>query len=317
MDDRISLIVPVFNSEHYLERCLGSLINQSYSNLEFIIVNDGSTDQSFKILQEYASRDERIKLFDKENGGIGSAYNVAFKHISGDYVLFVDSDDYLELNACEQLLFMAKESNADMVHFASRVVDTNGNEIQKNTFHGVNGATKNLAELENLFVNKLKHPSLINLYRASLFDDVTVFDQNVGIDEMLTPQLFINTKRAVFTKQAFCNVVARPDSVSRSKYSLLKLQQTIRVFDFVLDFTKDSMKLYHAHMKVKYLGALTKVLNDAFLLGALDNSDEVFTQKAKKTYKEVFRRFYPEVYTGGFRLKQIIRLHLLYLKAIR
>lgn len=252
MNDKISLVVPVFNSEHYLERCLDSLINQSYGNLEFLIVNDGSTDQSFKILQEYASRDERIKLFDKENGGIGSAYNVAFKHISGDYVLFVDSDDFLELEACEELIQLAEENNADMVHFASKVINLQGEEIKRNAFGGINDLAENQEKILTHFTDTLKHPSLINLFKSELFKDVEVFNQNVGIDEMLTPQLMLKMNRAIYTSKAYCNVVAREDSVSRSVYGEAKLQQLMEVYNYIIDYVKPVNKRLEEYYLEKY-----------------------------------------------------------------
>ena len=88
----VSIITPVHNMEEYIHKCLLSIISQSYQNLEIILINDGSTENSPKIIDEYASRDSRIVAIHKENGGIGSALKVAFDIMSGDYVLFVDSD---------------------------------------------------------------------------------------------------------------------------------------------------------------------------------------------------------------------------------
>ena len=100
---KISIIVPVYNTEPYLEQCLDSIINQTLEDIEIICVNDGSTDNSLSVLEEYASKDNRIKIINQENEGPGFARNNGLKSVNGEYVLFVDSDDWIELNTCEAL----------------------------------------------------------------------------------------------------------------------------------------------------------------------------------------------------------------------
>ena len=96
--EKISVIVPVYNSEAYLENCLNSIIQQTYQNLEIILVNDGSTDGSAAICQRYKIQDPRVKVYHKPNGGVGSSRNRALEAVTGDYILFVDNDDWLELD---------------------------------------------------------------------------------------------------------------------------------------------------------------------------------------------------------------------------
>ncbi len=107
MEKLVSIIIPVYNAEHYLTKCLDSVIHQTYTNLEIILINDGATDSSPKIIDEYALKDTRIVAIHKENGGIGSAYKAAFEMMTGDFVLFADSDDWLELDAAEHLVKLA------------------------------------------------------------------------------------------------------------------------------------------------------------------------------------------------------------------
>lgn len=111
----ISIIVPVYNVEQYLSKCLNSLVNQTYKDIEIICVNDGSLDNSIKILDDYAQKDSRIKVIDKENEGVSIARNIALKESSGEYIMFVDSDDWIDLNTCETAVNTAKEFNADVV----------------------------------------------------------------------------------------------------------------------------------------------------------------------------------------------------------
>lgn len=109
MQELISVIVPIYNVEKYLERSIGALINQTYSNLEIILVDDGSKDRSGEICDEFATRDSRIKVIHKENGGSSSARNMGIEAATGDYIGFCDSDDYPENDLYENLLNVAKE----------------------------------------------------------------------------------------------------------------------------------------------------------------------------------------------------------------
>ena len=111
----LSVIVPIYNVESYLPRCLKSIINQTYRNLEIICVDDGSTDNSGVIAEEYAKRDKRIKVIHKENGGLVSARKAGVLNASGEYLTYVDSDDWIEQTMYEDLLFLAKKEDADIV----------------------------------------------------------------------------------------------------------------------------------------------------------------------------------------------------------
>ena len=96
MNNLITIVVPIYNSSKYLSRCINSIINQTYQNLEIILVNDGSTDNSLDICNEYANKDNRIKVIHKDNSGAAASRNVGINHAMGNYIAFVDSDDYIE-----------------------------------------------------------------------------------------------------------------------------------------------------------------------------------------------------------------------------
>ena len=113
----ISVIVPVYNVENYLEECLDSICNQTFRNIEIICVNDGSTDGSLNILKEYQNHDSRIKIISQENNGLAVARNTGLKHAKGKYVYFLDSDDYIDLNALEECYNISEENNLDMLIF--------------------------------------------------------------------------------------------------------------------------------------------------------------------------------------------------------
>lgn len=115
LEKLISVIVPVYNVEKYLCRCVDSILNQTYPYLEIILVDDGSTDNSVKICDEYAKKDSRIKVIHKRNGGVSSARNVGLQNVTGEFVTFVDSDDYLESTCLEKMHNGMIKSNVDLV----------------------------------------------------------------------------------------------------------------------------------------------------------------------------------------------------------
>ena len=114
MGNLISIIVAIYNVDQYLEQCIDSIINQSYKNLEIILVNDGSTDNSKNICDYYSEIDKRIKVVHKKNGGVSSARNTGIDIATGDYIAFVDSDDYLELNMYETMINNLEQNQCDM-----------------------------------------------------------------------------------------------------------------------------------------------------------------------------------------------------------
>ena len=117
MNELVSIVVPIYNTEQYIPKCIESLINQTYKNLEIILVDDGSTDNSFNICEKYQKEDERIKLFHKENGGVSSARNYGIKKATGKYICFCDSDDYYSLKALTIMTDTIRDSNADLCCF--------------------------------------------------------------------------------------------------------------------------------------------------------------------------------------------------------
>lgn len=121
----VSLVIPVYNSMRYLHQCLDSVINQTYEFLEIICINDGSTDASLEILEEYAARDDRIRIFSKENEGKGaaSARNLGLKNATGKYIQFIDSDDFFEPDMVETLVSKAINTNADVVICRGQIFD--------------------------------------------------------------------------------------------------------------------------------------------------------------------------------------------------
>lgn len=129
--EKISVIVPVYNSEKYLDKCLDTLCNQTLREIEIIMVNDGSTDNSENIIKDRVKKDSRIKLYNKKNGGQASARNLGLTKATGEYIAFIDSDDYIELNFCEELYNVAKKNNSDIVCFDYFITKADKDEYNK------------------------------------------------------------------------------------------------------------------------------------------------------------------------------------------
>lgn len=167
MEDLISVIVPVYNSQNFLEECLNSIVNQTYKNLEIILVNDGSKDQSPEICKAFAEKDSRIKFFSKENGGQASARNFALDRITGRYVTFVDNDDWLRPNYCSELYENAIKYNADITgcnefNDEAEAVDN----LEKST---VTYSMQEYAEL--LIPDEITSHMISKLFKAELFNE--------------------------------------------------------------------------------------------------------------------------------------------------
>ena len=199
--EKISVIVPVYNVEDYLEECIESILGQTYKNLEIILVDDGSTDNSSKICDTYEKKDNRIKVIHKENGGLSSARNNGLKHITGDYISFVDSDDFINKTMYEKLYMAIKQYDADVVksNFANvkdgKVVET------KST-----GESK-LYNREEAMLNYMKTPYKYNkhfkvvvwdaLYKRELFDGIQFPEGLLYEDGYVTPKVIFKSKRLV------------------------------------------------------------------------------------------------------------------------
>ena len=131
MNPKVSIIIPIYNVEQYLPKCLDSVINQTYKNLEIICVNDCSLDDSLEICQQYATKDSRIKIIDrKQNGGLSATRNSGLEVASGEYVYFIDSDDYIDLDYIEKMVSEAIKNDAKVVLNTNILYKINGRESQ-------------------------------------------------------------------------------------------------------------------------------------------------------------------------------------------
>ena len=125
--EKITIVVPIYNAEKYLERCIKSILDQTYENLEIILVNDGSTDKSLEICEKFKAEDNRIIIINKENGGVSSARNKGIDAATGKFIIFIDADDYIEKEMFEVLEEDLFKNNVDISMCGFRTVYVNGN----------------------------------------------------------------------------------------------------------------------------------------------------------------------------------------------
>ena len=205
MNNKISVIIPAYNTEAYLSVTLDSVLAQTHENLEIIVVNDGSTDHTAQVIDAYAQRDSRIIAIHKENGGVTSARLRGIEAATGEYITFVDSDDYIEPHMYRQLLTNAQEHGADISHCGFQILRT-GREAQ--LFHNTGEMTvmdRNTGLAELITGNKVE-PGLWNkLYRRSLFEGLAgKMNSEIRIYEDLLMNYYLFEKANVSVFHDIC-----------------------------------------------------------------------------------------------------------------
>ena len=187
----ISIIIPVYNVEKYLSDCLDSVVNQTYKDLEIICVNDGSTDNSLDILNEYCSKDDRIFVVNKENGGLSSARNAGLAVAKGDFIMFLDSDDWIDNNTCEVALKQMMESNSDVAIWSySKEYEASSKEVHIFENDIVFSSDNDLASLHRRFVglykDELRYPekadSIVTAWGKLYKNKLIINDINITLN---------------------------------------------------------------------------------------------------------------------------------------
>lgn len=217
---KVSLIVPIYNSEDYVARCLDSLLKQTLKDIEIVCINDGSTDQSLKILEEYSKKYSQIKVYSKENGGCGEARNMGIDKAEGEYIEFVDSDDILEQDAVEKMYKQAKKYNSDLVVCGMHRIDEQTGKLLTTDMMNVKVEHINVKKdgLDNLLFinpgpcNKLHKKSI---FKVARFPKIPVVD-----DLMLTLQYIPYIENISFVKEPLYKYKVRQESgINTLEYS--------------------------------------------------------------------------------------------------
>ena len=240
----ISVIIPIYNVEEYLRECVDSVLNQTFSNFEIILVDDGSTDSSGEICDEYVEKDERITVIHQKNGGLSVARNTGLSEASGKYVYFLDSDDYISENALATLIDIAENDKSDIVFFdAVSFADTDDftvkqNYIRKNKYLTDNGydvfasLTKSKefhSAVPLLFINKeFLHNSSIKFIPGILYEDM-----------VFTYQLFCSAETVSQCSRALYHRRYRKDSIMTSAKTKKHFDGCVAVYKYNSEFTKN------------------------------------------------------------------------------
>ena len=236
MENLISIIVPIYNVEKYLRKCIDSIINQSYSNLEIILIDDGSPDKCGKICDEYSKKDSRIKVIHKENEGVSSARNVGLDMISGKYITFVDPDDYIEKDMIKKLYDWIKEYDADISICGVINKDENYNILMKSKGQDIillNRQDSFKELMEEYYFNNV---CWAKLYKADLWKDIRFNEKTkIAEDFEVLCEIFkkIN-KTIVNTNECYYNWLCRNKSATKVGYN--------EDWQKEIDMTKNVMK---------------------------------------------------------------------------
>lgn len=217
----ISVVVPVYNVEPYLRKCVDSILGQTYRNLEIILVDDGSPDGCPAICDEYAEKDRRVKVIHKLNGGLSDARNVGMESAIGKYLMFVDSDDWLEVNSVKILLKASLKYNAQLVIGGTRRVEDVTLRTMKAENDGTLQVLSNTQAMSNFFQNGCA--AWGRLYLREIHDDIQFPTGEINEDEAIVLLLLERCKTVVIVGEVVYNYRYRPESITTSAFFGKKL----------------------------------------------------------------------------------------------
>lgn len=258
---KISVIIPVFNSSIYLEKCLSSIINQTLKDIEVILIDDGSTDNSLDIIKDYATKYNNIKYKSKKNEGQAIARNLGIQMASGEFVTFVDSDDYIELNMLEKLYNIAKLEKSDIV-VCDYVEEYNNKNIEKKSLY---------IEADNIkrsYVLCVAGPCS-KIINSDIFkkNDIKFLEGNIYEDLAVIPTLALYSDKISYCNEILYHYVIRQNStMNQTKYSK-KLESIFNVMDVLYssfkgkDYNEELEFLYINHLLYAGCGRFLKYKN--------------------------------------------------------
>lgn len=273
----ISIIIPFFNTEQYIERCVNSVINQTYAHLEIILVNDGSTDQSLVIAEKLQKKDKRICIINQENSGASIARNRGIDASNGDYIMFVDSDDWIDENMVESLYNDITSHDADIT--ISSVPYDKDLKIDNCTLNGTDalgylidgawwGVYGKLYSLKAIGTNRFPTPTICE-------------------DYAFLAHLFASCDKISFLNQCFYHRETRENSLSHLKLSTRKFDEYTNV-ESVVRFIKVNHPQYIKQAEARLAESSLKLLFEIYK----NNKEKVFANQRKMLLKSIRKRLY-------------------------
>lgn len=264
---KVSVVVPVYNVEQYVEKCVRSILSQTEKDFELLLVDDGSTDSSGQICDRLAAEDPRARVIHQKNQGLGGARNTGIEEAKGEWLLFVDSDDWIEPQTLEKALGAGTSAGVELVMFAFRSVNEAGETVQVFREELPKNISLSLSEHKDIF---LTAPCAWNkLYRAGLFSRTGVrYPPRVWYEDIRTTlKLFLAADKAVFIDDIYYNYLLRAGSITKNVNAERNVE-ILEAFDDILSYFKAQgafqayreelcyLTLFHA-----YLTASVRVLN--------------------------------------------------------
>lgn len=284
--DLISIVIPVYNVEKYLPRCVESILNQTYENWEAVFVNDGSKDNSLGILREYQNEDKRIKIIDKKNEGSGIARNTGMEQSKGEYLAFLDSDDWYEKDFLEKLYNNLKENNSDVSMCNPRMTY---DDIQKNkninVYHfGSIELNKNPEKILGI----LAMPVIWNkLYKKEIIvkNDIQFPNYSFCEDVEFLYKVFLYVKRVSKVEEYLYNYYQRDNSETK-KIKEQSIEQVYKVIENIENYIKknfiDRLEIFYQY-KIQFIYSVSQILllrinNDKKLKNLINKSNNLMIE---------------------------------------
>lgn len=295
----VSIVVPIYGVEKYLDKCVRSLINQTYQNLEIILVDDGSPDGCGRLCDKFAKEDKRIEVIHKVNGGLSDARNTGAKRASGKYLIFIDSDDYVDNKLVEKTVSSAEENQADMVIFDFTAVEEGEFKLRTN-----NIPTNKILRLEEEKKLLLMPPAawsrLFNrefYMRANHPFPVGKYYEDLGT----TPKFLLEANRIVYLKESLYFYTIRSNSIMKSYNFERNYKDMVWILNDILHFFKERNQFQKYKEELEYL---------AFASGYFEPSREIVLKDRKNPYLKKFRAYmydkFPEFHQNSY-VKQLER----------
>lgn len=303
MMDLISIIVPVYNSEKRLKKCLDSIINQTYKNLEIILVNDGSRDASLSICKNYKNIDNRIIVIDTQNKGVSSARNTGLEYASGDYIGFVDSDDTIHPKLYQTMFNYIKKDKAELCVLGSYVINTKGlnSDLEGNIINNIEGLKK---------LCLLQFPTSVwaYLYSEKIIRN-SFFNTNIHFfeDFLFNYSAIQNSNEISICFEGTYNYEINENSVNSQEINDRKMT-SLNVYDYLEDdFKKNNILDYAQYFRAHFIIAI--ILSIAKSTGTYMNYSKLTKDKARTGFNDLLKsKYVPSVY------KCIILLYVLFPK---
>lgn len=284
----ISVIVPVYNVEKYLNKCIDSILSQKLSNYELLLIDDGSTDSSSEICKTFALQDHRIKYFRKENGGLSDARNFGIERAVAKYIVFIDSDDYIDSDYLVSLYTAIVNNDADVAMCGFKFVNDKYDLIDRVSVSDFE-EDKKVISGKNLLRNVFKkngHVFVVvwnKIYKRKLFDTVKFEKGRLYEDEYINFKLFWNVQKIALVDKQNYNYVQRNGSIKNSKISKKKIIDIFEIYQRRMEFYKlKDDNLYHL-ANVAYRKLLLRIYYDFIhTFPSLKKSVQIKYRKLKK-----------------------------------